>query len=132
VIDAERRVLLVRFEHPVTHDSWWAATGGGVEAGESDHQALRRELREEAGLRTFDIGPIVHTREHTFPWDSRIVDQRERFYLVRVHRHDAVPTIDVAAEGVTEVRWWDLDELEATDERIVPLELAALVRSLAP
>ena len=61
-----------------------------------------------------------------------IIDQRERFYLVRVDRHDAVPTIDVAAEGVTEVRWWTLDELDATDERIVPSELAALVRSLAP
>ena len=132
VIDAERRVLLVRFEHPVTRDSWWAATGGGVEPGESDHEALRRELREEAGLHEFDIGPLVHTREHTFPWDRRIIDQRERFYLVRVERHDPVPTIDVAAEGVTEVRWWALDELEATAEPIVPAELAALVRSLAP
>ena len=56
VIDAERRVLLVRFEHPVTHDSWWAATGGGVEPGESDHEALRRELHEEAGLHEFDVG----------------------------------------------------------------------------
>jgi TDG/mug DNA glycosylase family protein len=132
VVDADARVLLVRFEHPVTRESWWATTGGGVDPGESDEQALRRELREEAGLEEFEIGPVVYTREHTFPWDGRIVHQREKFHLVRVDRHDAAPTIDVAAEGVTEVRWWTLDELEATRERIVPSNLAALVRTLAP
>jgi predicted amidohydrolase YtcJ len=41
-------------------------------------------------------------------------------------------TIDVAAEGVTAVRWWSLAELDATGERIIPSELAQLVRSLAP
>ena len=51
---------------------------------------------------------------------------------MRVDRHEAVPTIDVAAEGVTEVRWWGLAELDDTDERIIPSELAQLVRSLAP
>ena len=51
---------------------------------------------------------------------------------MRVDRHDPVPTIDVAAEGVTAVRWWSLAELDATGERIIPSELAQLVRSLAP
>jgi TDG/mug DNA glycosylase family protein len=132
VLDSESRVLLVRFEHPVTHEIWWATTGGGVDPGETDEQALRRELREEAGLEEFEIGPLVHTREHTFPWGGRIIHQRERFYLVRVDRHDPVPTIDVAAEGVTEVRWWSLDELDATGEAVVPEGLTTLVRSLRP
>ena len=132
VLDADRRVLLVRFEHPVSGDSWWATTGGGVDPGETDEEALRRELFEEAGLDGFELGPMIHTREHTFPWDARIIQQSERFYVVRVDRHDPVPTIDVAAEGVTEVRWWSLAELDATGERIIPSELAQLVRSLAP
>jgi TDG/mug DNA glycosylase family protein len=132
VLDAAERVLLVRFEHPVTHDSWWATAGGGIDPGESDEQALRRELREEAGLEEFDVGPLVYTREHTFPWDGRIIHQRERFHVVRVDRHDPAPTIDVAAEGVTEVRWWSLQELDTTREEIIPSDLAALVRTLAP
>src|SRR4029077_1967101 len=106
VLDADRRVLLVRFEHPVTGDAWWATVGGGVDPGESDEQALRRELLEEAGLVDFEIGPVVYTREHTFPWDRRLIHQRERYHLVRVDAHEAAPTIDVRAGGVTQRRRW--------------------------
>jgi G:T/U-mismatch repair DNA glycosylase/ADP-ribose pyrophosphatase YjhB (NUDIX family) len=129
VLDAEGRVLLVRFEHPVSGDAWWATVGGGVDPGESDEEALRRELREEAGLVDFEIGPVVYRREHTFPWARRILRQRERFHLVRVDAHEAVPTIDMAAEGVTDVRWWTREELEAATEALVPDDLLEIVRA---
>jgi double-stranded uracil-DNA glycosylase len=130
VLDAQQRVLLVRFQHPVSGDAWWATVGGGVDPGESDEQALRRELHEEAGLRDFDIGPLVHEREHTFPWDGRLIHQRERFHVVHVDAHEAAPTVDVSEEGVTEVRWWTLDELASPVEEVVPADLLELVRRL--
>jgi TDG/mug DNA glycosylase family protein len=129
VVDDDARVLLVRFEHPVTGDSWWATAGGGVDAGESDDAALRRELREEAGIEDVRPGPVVHEREHTFPWEGRIVRQHERFHVVRVAGAPPRPTIDLVPEGVTEVRWWSLAELETTDEVVVPEELPELVRA---
>ncbi|HEY0415245.1 MAG TPA: NUDIX domain-containing protein [Gaiellaceae bacterium] len=131
VVDAEGRVLLTRFGHPVTRDAWWATVGGGVDPGESDEEALRRELREEAGLAGFELGPLVHTREHTFPWAGRLLRQRERFYLVRVQAHEPAPTIDLAAEGVTDVRWWTRAELDDPPETVVPANLGALVRGAA-
>jgi G:T/U-mismatch repair DNA glycosylase/ADP-ribose pyrophosphatase YjhB (NUDIX family) len=130
-IDAHGRVLLTRFGHPVTLEAWWATVGGGIDAGESDEEALRRELREEAGLVDFEIGPLVHTRVHTFPWDRRLLRQRERFYVVRIDAHEPAPTIDVAAEGVTDVRWWTPAELADPPEAVVPAELGELVRRLA-
>jgi hypothetical protein len=63
-----------------------------------------------------------------FPWDRRIIRQRERFHLVRVEAHEPVPTIDLRPEGVTEVRWWTLAELAQTDEVVVPPELQRLLR----
>ncbi|MDX6579389.1 MAG: double-stranded uracil-DNA glycosylase [Gaiellales bacterium] len=131
VLDRDDRVLLVRFEHPVSGSVWWATVGGGIDEGESDEQALRRELREEAGLHDFEIGPVVHEREHTFPWGGRIITQRERFYLVRVDAHEPVPTIDLAPEGVTEVRWWTRAELESPVDEVVPPDLPRLVHRLA-
>ena len=112
-------------------EGWWVTPGGGVDDGESDEQALQRELREEVGLDVAEAGPLVHEREHTFPWDGRIVCQRERFYLVRVEVHEPAPTIDLRPEGVTEVRWWTLSELDRAREVIVPQGLAQLVRAVS-
>lgn len=130
VLDPAGRVLLTRFAHPVTGEVWWATAGGGVDPGESDEQALRRELHEEAGIDAFELGPVVHRREHTFAWARTLYHQYERFYLVRVDAFEPTPTIDLVPEGVTEVRWWTRDELAAPPERLVPDDLPELVRTL--
>jgi TDG/mug DNA glycosylase family protein len=129
VVDPGGRVLLVRFEHPVTGSSWWVTVGGGIDDGESAAEALHRELREEAGIDGAEPGPVVYEREHTFPWERRIIRQHERFHVVRVPGDEPRPTIDLRPEGVTEVRWWSLDELDATTEVVVPRELPELVRA---
>jgi TDG/mug DNA glycosylase family protein len=131
VVDAEERVLLVCWEHPVTHEAWWITPGGGVDDGEVEVATLRRELAEETGLDPGeDLGPVVWEREHVLPLGHRIVRQHERFYLVRVERHEVAPEIDLFAENVRGHRWWTLNELETTPERVSPRGLATHVRSL--
>ena len=129
VVDRDRRVLLVKFLDSMGQ-VWWATPGGGVDEGESWEQTLRRELGEELGLDEFEIGSEIWWREHVFAWFGRILRQHERIYLVHVDAHEPAPTIDLEAEGVYDVRWWTLDELEATDETLVPLSLAQHVREL--
>ena len=44
---------------------------------------------------------------------------------------DAIaPQLDRAAEDVEEIRWWTLDELEASDEEFAPRRLPQLIRRL--
>jgi ADP-ribose pyrophosphatase YjhB (NUDIX family) len=132
LLDPDDRILLVRFQFP--DRAVWATPGGGIEDGESDEHALRRELAEESGLHEFDLGPLVWTRTHVVPigggrWDG----QEERYYLVRALAFEPRPELSWAQlrrEGVTEVRWWTPDELEATDAVFAPRRLQALVREL--
>jgi TDG/mug DNA glycosylase family protein len=129
VLDRNDRVLLVEFRDPVGQ-VWWATPGGGIQEGETDVDALRRELVEEAGLSEFELGPELWTREQVFAWAGRILRQRERFRLVRVDRHDPAPSVDLAAERVADIRWWTIEELETATETLVPARLPELTRHL--
>jgi ADP-ribose pyrophosphatase YjhB (NUDIX family) len=133
VVDEGERVLLVMFDFG-DRGAVWATPGGGIEEGEDDERALRRELAEEAGLDDFELGPLVWTRTHVAPmgggrWDG----QTERYYLVRTPAFEPAPRLswaELRAEAMTAIRWWDLDELEATEGLFAPRRLPALVREL--
>ena len=129
VLDTDGRVLLVRFQD--AFGSWWSTPGGGVEAGESDEHALQRELAEEIGLTDYELGPQIWTRMHWFVSPRRWAGQRERHYLVRVEPFEPQPAFSVdelVAEGVHEIRWFTLDELEQVTTG--PRRLAHFVREL--
>lgn len=132
VLDPAGAVLLVRFDFG--DRVVWATPGGGVEETESDEHALRRELAEEAGLAEFELGPLVWTRTHHVPlgggrWDG----QTERYYLVRTRPFEPAPHLsweELRREGMTAIRWWTLEELEAAEECFAPGRLPMLVREL--
>jgi len=91
VIDEARRVLLVRFQFPDRH--LWAMPGGGIDAGESPEEAIRRELDEEVGLRGVELGPVVWERTHLFPLSDHHDGQRETFFLVHASVEQSAPAL---------------------------------------
>ena len=134
LLDSDRRVLLVRFEFPTA--TRWALPGGGVEPGETDVDALRRELDEEVGLVDATIGPQIWHRLHIVPFLNGEFDgQRERIHLVECAPFEPQPRLtweQMNAEFVHELRWWTVDEIEHSDAHFVPRELHTLVEGAAP
>jgi double-stranded uracil-DNA glycosylase len=134
MLDADDRVLLFRYPS-AGYPGVWVGPGGAVEPGESDEEALRREIREETHLDDVEIGRWIWTRRHVWSWRGNVYDARELFALVRVNAEDVEPdasdSLFFGGPGTGfEHRWWTAAELEATPDRVSPRRLASLLRDV--
>lgn len=76
VVFVENRVVLVkRGREPLAGQ--WSLPGGALEVGETLHEGLRRELREETGLET-TVGPLIEL----FDRITRDADGAVRYHYV--------------------------------------------------
>jgi len=135
LLDARDRVLLLHGYDPgdPARGSWWFTPGGGLEPDEDPAAGAARELFEETGLR-LDAGNLagpVYEQVVEFPFEGRKYRQSEGFYLARCEQWDVDTSGFTALElrSVDGHRWWSLDELRTTSERIYPACLADLVAS---
>jgi 8-oxo-dGTP pyrophosphatase MutT (NUDIX family) len=128
LITADREVLLMRIHEPgVDNHSWWITPGGGIEADETVEETLKRELREEVGLESFEIGPLLWRRQHTFNWLGKRICQNEQYYVVHVDRFEPRMADAIEARALDEFRWWTLANLVNTTDQLTPVSLAQIV-----
>lgn len=102
------RVLLGRRTSAIRFAGMWDAFGGHLERGESPEEALRRELREELGIRVTSAEPLGE-------YDDLDPTSRETFrhHLFLVTAWDGEP--HVANEEHSEIRWFPPSEVEALE-----------------
>ncbi|PZR64022.1 MAG: DNA mismatch repair protein MutT [Chloroflexi bacterium] len=129
LFDEADRVLLVRFWDG--DRSWWCTPGGGIEPGETDEATALREIREELGSESVELGARIWTRRHIGVFRGRPFDQRERIYLGRVAAFEPRPTpMALCEHGLDDFRWWTLDELAGGADEFAPRRLATLARDI--
>jgi 8-oxo-dGTP pyrophosphatase MutT (NUDIX family) len=129
LLTRENEILLLRIRQPDTGEWFWITPGGGLEAGETIEEGLRRELLEELGLTQFVIGPLVWQRQHTFNWAGKRLCQFEQYYIVHANRFEPQMFDAAEADFLDRFHWWPLDELPHSRERITPLSLVEIVTS---
>ena len=97
--------LLVSFRHPKgPRPSKWEFPGGKVEAGETEQEALIREMQEELGV-LCEIGDLVRRSVHAYP-DT---DVEIAFYKARIAEGIPQPL------SMEEIRWVRKQDLGALD-----------------
>ncbi len=130
IVDSSSRVLLFRADLP-DRLPWWYAPGGGVDAGETDEQAVVREVAEETGL-VVDVDtlrPPVWVRDYIFRWQDKDERHLERFFLIRIGEHAVdISGLDAGeAAVVREYRWWAPADMASSTELFSPMRLAELL-----
>lgn len=130
LVDEESRVLLLWDSDPGNGLRWWSTPGGGIETGESEVDAVVREITEETGLalpREAVLGPLAR-RHVTHGYSDVVVEQDEVFFAARVAGFEVDVSGHSEEERLTLLghRWWTARELRATEEVVWPEDLPVL------
>ena len=122
VLDNEGGVLLARRAHD-PHQGKWDVPGGFLEEGEPPLDGLRRELLEETGL---EIEPL----DFVGVWVDRYGVAEDATATLNLYWTARIVSGEpVAADDVSELRWFSLDDLPP-DEELAFANVAMALRSI--
>ena len=111
LFNSERRILACRRPPQDVWAGWWEFPGGKIDEGETEKEALRREIMEELGIIVNPksrVASLQYEYEDRFVslsiWDCGVVDQES----IDVKEHDLISWLDQSS--LNTVKWLPADE----------------------
>lgn len=133
LLDNKKRIFLVNAEDPLDpfKEAWWEIPGGGISRGEDSASAAERELFEETGIESIEMGPVIWTQHVQFTFGGYNFDSYEKIHVAWCeggeYRPQALEALEAAA--FLGARWWGLQELLTSQVPVLP---ALLREHLSP
>ena len=135
LLSPRNRLLLIKYRNTGPTGAarpCWITAGGGREADEPIERAALREIREETGLPSVRLGPVVWYGEDSHRSGDWKITFKEHFILAfapteTITDHDWT---EHERNQIIEMRWWTIEELGTTTETIYPVGIADLLEPL--
>ncbi len=100
-------------------DMWDISVGGHIMSGESDHEAVKRELMEELGIHFDNFEFIKKYKEEL---NNNDIDSKEIVSLFIMYLDDNVDNFKLQKDEVADIKWLTKKEIEKliNDKKVIP------------
>lgn len=98
-------------------DKFWALPGGKIRVGEKSEDTIKRELKEELELNSFNVERCNSISEYFFTFDNTLIHQYIFSYVVSVDNSEWILKEKSEFEGKEKnenlvFKWFDINSLE--------------------
>jgi 8-oxo-dGTP pyrophosphatase MutT (NUDIX family) len=90
----------------------WDLPKGKIDKGESARQAAIREIAEECNLSGHYIVSKICNTYHTYYYNNVNILKKTKWFFLRVDPHQTKDLKPQIEEGITQIRWFKLEEFE--------------------
>ncbi len=105
-VNGEKKVFLIKFYDPTKKLDTWRLVKGGVEEGETDEQAMKREIMEEVTLKDVKVLDKIHNYEFDFKGTRHMVST----YLVKGNGNEKPKLNWDGDREIVEFKWVSASE----------------------
>lgn len=106
------------------HSDAWQMPQGGIDAGETEDEAMFRELKEETGISAFGVKVLQKSRGYFYYnlpyklqkkfWGGKYLGQRQRWYLAEFIGDESLVNIQTEDPEFSAWKWISREEILST------------------